>query len=123
MDQLIPKSCLQTYVENALKHGIAPLKQSGEIKIGITKQEKNLEIKVRDNGVGRANSSKTSSQSTGRGLKIMHQYYELFNKANKENISEEFIDLTDSEGNPTGTEVIIRIPDDFRFSLSSVSNK
>jgi LytS/YehU family sensor histidine kinase len=123
MDQLIPKSCLQTYVENALKHGITPLKHSGEIKITIAKQEKNLEIKVRDNGVGRANSSKTSSQSTGRGLKIMHQYYELFNKANKENISEEFIDLTDSEGNPTGTEVIIRIPDDFRFSLSSVSNK
>lgn len=120
-DQLIPKSCLQTYVENALKHGIAPLKQSGEIKITITKQEKSLEIKVTDNGVGRAYSSKNNSQSTGRGLKIMHQYYELFNKANKEQLTEEFSDLTDSAGNPTGTEVIIRIPDGFNFSFVRAS--
>jgi len=122
MDQLLPKACVQTYVENALKHGIAPLKHNGEIKITITKQENNLEIKVTDNGVGRANSTKTSSTSTGRGLKIMHQYYELFNKVNKEPITEEFVDLKDTEGNAIGTEVIIRIPDDFRFSFTAVSS-
>jgi len=120
IDQQLPKSCIQTYVENALKHGIAPLKHSGEIIISIAKGEKNMEIKVTDNGVGRANSTKTSSKSTGRGLKIMQQYYELFNKANREPITEELIDLTDSDGNSTGTEVIIRIPDGFRFSFTAI---
>jgi hypothetical protein len=52
----------------------------------------------------------------------MHQYYELFNKANKEPITEEFIDLTDTEGNPAGTEVIINIPLNFNFTLSSASS-
>jgi hypothetical protein len=121
MDQLLPKACIQTYIENSLKHGIAPMKYNGEIKITIIKKEKHLQIKVTDNGVGRGNSAKTNSISTGRGLKIIHQYYELLNKANKEPITEEFIDLTDLEGNLSGTEVTINIPLNFNFTLSSAS--
>ncbi|SEB20757.1 sensor histidine kinase [Pedobacter hartonius] len=43
---LIPRLCLQTLVENAVKHGISQLKQGGKISILISYRGNLLEIKV-----------------------------------------------------------------------------
>lgn len=42
----IPRLCLQTLVENAVKHGISQLNQGGKISILISEQGNFLEIKV-----------------------------------------------------------------------------
>lgn len=52
MDCLIIKFTLQPIVENAILHGIEPMKQFGEIEISAREEEGDLYIMIEDNGVG-----------------------------------------------------------------------
>ena len=55
-DYLIPKCIVQPIVENALQHGIAPLKdRQGMLWIKCYQETDHLKIVVRDNGVGYQN--------------------------------------------------------------------
>lgn len=49
---LLPPLILQPLVENALKHGILPLVQGGEVTIAAHEENGVVRIEVRDNGVG-----------------------------------------------------------------------
>ncbi|MDG0811527.1 cache domain-containing sensor histidine kinase [Cohnella rhizosphaerae] len=49
---MMPKMLLQPIAENALLHGIAPLKTQGTIQIKLFTSEAQLKIRVQDNGVG-----------------------------------------------------------------------
>ncbi len=49
---LIPGLILQPIVENAVKHGLAPKKEGGKIKISVKKEGENVVIRITDNGVG-----------------------------------------------------------------------
>ncbi|THF76743.1 cache domain-containing sensor histidine kinase [Cohnella fermenti] len=49
---MIPKMLLQPIAENALLHGIAPLKTQGAIHIKLFVSEERLIMRVQDNGVG-----------------------------------------------------------------------
>jgi two-component sensor histidine kinase len=48
----IPSLLLQPLIENAIKHGIAPLQENGRLSVGFTKQGDNLVIAITDNGRG-----------------------------------------------------------------------
>jgi hypothetical protein len=48
----IPTLLIQPLVENAIKHGAAPLLDKGEIKIAISKQNNDLLLLIKDNGRG-----------------------------------------------------------------------
>lgn len=48
----IPPMLLQPLVENAVRHGIAPLIDGGEVRISITRQNQQLRVEVADTGVG-----------------------------------------------------------------------
>ena len=50
----LPPLILQPIVENALKHGILPREEGGEITIGAHRDNGSVKIFVRDNGVGMA---------------------------------------------------------------------
>lgn len=52
LDAKVPNMILQPLVENAIKHGIAPLSQGGTIKVGAVRQNGSLLLSVSDNGVG-----------------------------------------------------------------------
>jgi two-component system, LytTR family, sensor kinase len=52
LDAAVPNMILQPLVENAIKHGIAPLARGGEIKIEAARQNGHLNLIVSDNGVG-----------------------------------------------------------------------
>jgi PAS domain S-box-containing protein len=52
LDCRVPPLILQPLVENALKHGILPREKGGQIIIRAQKEDGNLRISVRDNGVG-----------------------------------------------------------------------
>ncbi|MDQ0877746.1 two-component system sensor histidine kinase YesM [Paenibacillus sp. V4I3] len=49
---LVPKMILQPIVENAIKHGIEPLRQTGVLVIKGYRDRENLYLSVNDNGTG-----------------------------------------------------------------------
>jgi hypothetical protein len=115
LSRLVPKMVLQTYVENALKHGLLPRKGGGELDVSVKMLNNCLQLSVTDNGVGRQQAKLNGSVSTGVGLSIMNQYYQLLNRENTNPITEEFTDLFNEDGTPSGTRVVVCIPDGFVF--------
>ncbi len=113
----IPKMILQTYVENAIKHGIRHKEKSGLVSINISKQKRNIVFDITDDGIGREKAKEVSKNSTGFGLKIMDNYFNLFNEYNETKIKYEIIDLFDKQNLPTGTKVNILIPLNFSYKL------
>ncbi|TKG95357.1 hypothetical protein EYV94_07895 [Puteibacter caeruleilacunae] len=115
----VPKMVLHTYAENAIKHGFRKIKYKGILTINIAQNHNTLELTVSDNGIGREqaqqadleersyNNQDTMPTSTGQGLKIMEEYYQLFEKYHGYQIQTYITD------NPlplqTGTEVTITI--------------
>lgn len=52
LDALVPNLILQPLVENAVKHGLEPLEEGGQIEISSQRQNGRLVLQVRDNGRG-----------------------------------------------------------------------
>lgn len=113
----VPKMLLQTYVENAVRHGLMDRDNKGILKINIFKEEEYLIFEVNDNGIGRIASNRKRRLSNGIGMKAMTDYFELLNSINYKNIS---LDINDSDDNNIkypGTIVTIKIPEDFSYEL------
>ncbi|MFA5972138.1 MAG: two-component regulator propeller domain-containing protein [Lentimicrobiaceae bacterium] len=105
----VPKMIIQTYAENAVKHGLMYRKTDGKLSIQVQKENSNLLVTIEDNGVGREKASQLNPDSTHRGLKIMEQIIELYGKLYHTSINQKIEDLTDVEGNPLGTKVILTL--------------
>jgi len=67
----VPPFALQTLLENAIKHGIAPKEEGGRIKVGIREHGEHLLISVEDNGLGAR--SETVEAAEGKGLSLLRQ--------------------------------------------------
>lgn len=118
VDQLIPKSTIMTFVENAIKHGLFHKSTGGQLNIRLYIDEGNTIVEVEDNGIGRKAASEIKSRKPGIGLAIMDEYLEVFNKQNISKLSYTFIDKKDGYGNPTGTLVRINIPSKYNCNLN-----
>jgi two-component system, LytTR family, sensor kinase len=68
LDAKVPNMILQPLVENAIKHGIAPLSQGGTVKIVSERSNGDLRLTVSDNGIGLTNTD-ISTIPEGVGLK------------------------------------------------------
>ncbi|MDQ4121598.1 MAG: histidine kinase [Acidobacteriota bacterium] len=66
LDARVPNLILQPLVENAIKHGIAPLATTGKITIEAKRENGFVRLSVSDNGAG---LSKTANGENGIGLK------------------------------------------------------
>lgn len=108
----IPSMLIQPYVENAIMHGILPLKAKGKIKVEITIYNDLLKCVIEDNGIGRAKSAgqNKSRQHRSMGISLTAERLIVINELNSSNLSEKIIDLTDENGNASGTRVEIYIP-------------
>jgi LytS/YehU family sensor histidine kinase len=51
-DALVPPLCVQSLVENAVKHGITPLRNGGEVCVSASAEDGRLRIEVSDTGAG-----------------------------------------------------------------------
>jgi len=67
----IPPLSLQVLVENAIKHGVAPLEAGGEVRIGAEAREGALCLWVEDPGSGLSDQ-----RGTGTALEILRQRLE-----------------------------------------------
>lgn len=109
----VPKLIIQNFVENAIYHGLIPRKKNGKLTVEVTTNKRELVIAVEDNGVGRE-ASQGNKRSTGKGMKLMQDYFDLLNKNNSSKISFSVKDLS-NEGIPTGTRVELNIPYSFKY--------
>jgi tetratricopeptide (TPR) repeat protein len=109
----IPPMLLQPFAENAIWHGLMHKKGQGHLEIGLSLKEKILTCVITDNGIGRPKASIIKSKSTERqksmGLQITTERLALVN--NESNVRTFFTiqDLADDNGEPAGTEVILKI--------------
>ena len=113
---MIPTMVLQTFCENAIKHGLRPKPEGGKIVISAYNQERRREkgegrkeeansivLAVEDNGIGREAAKALSTEGTQEGLKIVQQQLEVFNKYQNKDTHLKIVDLTDSNGQAAGT--------------------
>jgi anti-sigma regulatory factor (Ser/Thr protein kinase) len=106
----VPKMIIQSPVENAVKHGLYELKQAGLITIRAYLEDGHLVFQINDNGVGRQQTSTHASEGTGKGIKIMEEFLELYEKITGIRITSSIVDLYTHDGHPAGTNVTISIP-------------
>ena len=52
LDAYVPQMILQPIVENAIQHGLAPREEMGTVKVQASRQGEQLQLVVRDDGVG-----------------------------------------------------------------------
>jgi two-component sensor histidine kinase len=105
----VPKLVLHTFAENAIKHGIMSLSKGGMLKIKAEKNKDYLMLFVEDNGIGRA-KSEGQSTSTGKGLKLTGEFYDILNHINKKPIKHFITDIHDKDGAVIGTRVEVWVP-------------
>ena len=76
---------IQSFAENAIKHGLENKKERGILEISIMNLEGGVEVKIRDNGIGRAAAAKMRTHGTGTGLKNISGIVDTLNKVNRKN--------------------------------------
>ncbi|MFG6461984.1 sensor histidine kinase [Roseateles sp. DXS20W] len=64
----IPPLLLQPLVENAIKHGLEPHVQGGELRVSALREPGRLVLEVADSGAGLAGTSELGSVGAGFGL-------------------------------------------------------
>jgi len=101
---LIPSMLLQPYVENAVKHGIAPLKnKQGLVQVRFYVKDNCLMAEVEDNGVGMQTTAGLTG-STGIGNRNTGRRSSLYS------ITTTVTDLKMKDVNLSGTLVQLKIP-------------
>lgn len=104
--EVVPSMIMQPHVENAIWHGIMPLKgrKRGQIDITVRKNERGLYFEVQDNGVGRTDP--TQQKKNSMGTKIVN---ELVRKHKGEGSGEVITEDLFNGDQAAGTRVKIRI--------------
>ena len=105
----VPKMVIQSPVENAVKHGLLNLPGQGHLQINALVNDNDLVLEVIDDGIGRIKASEIENKSTGKGMKVMGEFLDLFQKTTGTKVETEIHDLLGLDGNPSGTKVIVRI--------------
>lgn len=101
----VPNLIMQPIVENAIRHGIAPLIEPGVISIRSSKVDGRLQIQIQDNGPGmveNGNGNGNGKSREGLGLaNTRSRLVQLYGKSQK---------MEMSSGKPCGLLVTLEIP-------------
>lgn len=108
---LIPTMLLQTYIENAIWHGLVPKNDRGVLELSFKHLAENkLMVSIEDNGIGRVKASEISKKRKhhrSMGMKNTDDRIKLINRLNRTNISIEVIDLYTNNNEAQGTRIEI----------------
>ena len=106
----LPNMILHTYCENAVKHGLMPLKSGGMLSIHVSQHNSCVCVSVEDNGVGRVQAAQNPQfHSSKQGLSILNRQIEIYNKFNREKITHQVEDLE------MGTRFTVEVPVGFAY--------
>lgn len=110
----IPTMLLQPYVENAILHGLMPAAGKGLLTIRFFTRDNFIHAVIQDNGIGRKKSAEINKESrkshASMGMKITRDRLKLLGDVQQTNYTSTITDLTDQQGNATGTRVEITWP-------------
>lgn len=119
----IPPLLIQPLIENAFKHGLMHLEKGGELDIEFTAKDHLLTCIIRDNGVGRDQSTQYANRldprhqnGTGKttsALDIVQERLQVFNNMLPPNSNRpnrlSINDLKSTDGKSEGTSVLITL--------------
>lgn len=109
----IPPMILQPYVENAIIHGLMHKTTIGHLLIELKLVDENILVIIQDDGVGREKAAEIKRESgierKSRGMLITSERLEILNQYTKDTYTVKVVDLTDDQGQPSGTSVEITI--------------
>jgi two-component sensor histidine kinase len=108
----IPGMIIQPFVENAIWHGFGNLTEGNILEIKFFKTQNNeLEIEIRDNGIGIKKSLETKkSGKKSMGIQLVKERVDILNSGNRNKIHLSVSDLAEKNANLRGTSVKITIP-------------
>jgi hypothetical protein len=110
---MIPPMILQPYVENAIWHGIMPLKAKGLLTISFSRKDMFYHCVIRDNGIGRENAGRLKGKKephNSTGMTNISERVSLMNQINKQKIRLTVSDLKNEDQTAAGTLIEIIIP-------------
>jgi len=94
----IPAMMIQPIVENAIRHGLAPKKHDGELKIEIRIDHDLLICKIDDNGIGLKKDLRSYPKYEKSALKIISERLKMINETANTNAYITFTDKKASGG-------------------------
>ena len=109
----VPKLMIQTFVENAISHGLMHKMEDCRLFLSLAEDSSHIIIVVEDNGIGRFESSKLQRNNVGHGNKILQNNMEVYNKINRTNFIFITTDLFNGDGTAGGTKVTLKVPKDY----------
>jgi LytS/YehU family sensor histidine kinase len=116
LDERVPHMILQPLVENAVKHGLAPHHMAGRIDVEARRADRELELVVRDDGVGLPHSG-DGGVAGRKGVGLANT------RARLSELYGPLARLELSRGDPGGTVARVRIPwrsdPDAEFALAA----
>ena len=107
----IPSMIIQPFIENAILHGVKPLKERrGKIRLSFEVKGSKIQCIVSDNGIGRlASAQMKSSNHKSVAIDVVNE--RLRSKLSKSNNNPiQYKDLTNDSNENIGTEVTLFIP-------------
>lgn len=111
---LIPSMAIQILVENAFVHGLMGRNGAKSLCVRVERLTDGIRITVADNGPGFDIRSILNSKRTG--LSIIRQTVAAINQHNKRKIKFELHNGKDAEGNTTGCNATLTIPDNIIYT-------
>lgn len=110
-DVFVPSLITQPIIENAIWHGLLPLKNMRIpcLSFNVYISNQFIVIEIFDNGVGRGNNSYNKIVQS-KGSKLVTDKLQCVNKiSNSNNNTMTIIDLIDINNNPVGTKVVLQL--------------
>jgi LytS/YehU family sensor histidine kinase len=106
----IPPMIIQPFVENCIEHGIRDIGRKGEIKLILSRTEKNIICRVQDNGRGiNLNNKNNNSEKRSLSTLISKKRLEILKKKLKIESKIEIENRIETEGK-NGTTIILTLP-------------
>lgn len=108
---LLPSMLLQPFLENAVLHGLAPLKSGGFISVAARSVQGSLEIVISDNGIGMEKSRqlRNGNLHQSRGMQLIRERIRLLSQLGKEPVQLTITEKDPGAENP-GTVITLLFP-------------
>lgn len=103
----VPSMVIQPFLENAIWHGVSPLKEKGKITLSLTLQDELVEVQIVDNGVGFDIKAPANAKHTSKGVQLVRERLELLKESEGE---ESVLEMQSEIGK--GTTVLLRFSND-----------
>ena len=108
---LVPPMLSQPFVENAIDHGIRNVEKGGKVKVVFKISGKNLITTISDNGAGFYHKKdKIDENHKSTGIENAKQRIKILTNEYKTDYLFEIRDLTQENGNDSGTIITFAIP-------------